>query len=188
MREGVTLRDLASPTFVGVSESDSLRDTAELMAAEDVASAVVLRGETPVGEVSSAGILAELAEGADLAGLTVAEAMDDAPPTLPAEDPASAAVSVFANGARQVLVIDGTELIGAVGPRDVLAVAPAAEHRGTEERPATRGQAPMNPSAGDDSGMAGADTRQGICETCGTLTQELIGVDGQLMCPDCRGV
>lgn len=188
MRDDVTLRDLASSTYVGVSESDSLLGTARLMAEEAVESAVVLRGADPVGTVTAAGILDVVADDPDLSSITAGETMGDPPPALPADERPSTAAAVLANGARQILVTDGDELVGTVDPRDLLAVGP---NFGPEPTDAVEPGGP--PDAERVGGTLSASTaeaehRQGICETCGTLTRDLAAVNGQLMCPDCREV
>ncbi|MFC7195331.1 CBS domain-containing protein [Halosimplex aquaticum] len=52
MERDVSVQEVMDREFVGVSESDGLRETAELMLAEEADSAVVLHGSEPVGVVT----------------------------------------------------------------------------------------------------------------------------------------
>lgn len=196
MNRGITLRDLASPAFVGVNESDTLLGTVRLLADEDESSAVVVRGTEPVGSVTAAAVLGLVADGVDLAATTVGESMTDPPPVLAAGEGVDAAAAAFANGARQVLVADGDELLGTVAPRDLIA-AGGTYGRGTDADAdavaAPRRDADEASGAGiresADAGTAAATSlSQGICEGCGAFARGLAAVDGQLICPDCRGV
>ena len=63
MRNGITVRDVMNREFVGVSESDTLDDAAELMQTEPAEAVLVLRGADPIASLSSATALAALLDG-----------------------------------------------------------------------------------------------------------------------------
>jgi len=52
MERDVSVREVMDREFLGASESDGLREAAELMLVEDADSVVVLRGSDPVGVVT----------------------------------------------------------------------------------------------------------------------------------------
>ncbi|MFB6105760.1 MAG: CBS domain-containing protein [Halobacteriaceae archaeon] len=191
MDDTVTLREVASREFVGVSESDTVRGTVELLAADGDAAAVVMRGTDAVGSVTPRDVFAFLATGGDPATTRVTEVMSDPPERLSADATVADAVAAFGEdtGWRVVVVDPETgEPIGTVGPRDV--VTTGTVERG---RPAATGEVGTGTAA-----TAGAETRrepaedeyatQSICEGCGSLARDLTNVDGQLLCADCRDV
>ena len=167
----LALRDVLSHEFVGVSESDELLDAVELMRSENTSSAVVLRGSTPVGVITAESVFDLLLDDGDPHDVTAADVMDETPESL----------SLDAS------VADAADLMGRTGDPRVLVeardVAPSVEKR-------VRG-APSAPSGPPSSSQGeGNETyaEQGVCEGCGSLAHQLVDVNGQLLCPECRAV
>lgn len=182
----LALRDVMSREFVGVSESDPLLDAVELMRTEDTGSAVVLRGNVPVGVVSSEAVLDLLVDGGDPASATVEAVMENTPPALsPAAVAADAAEVMARTGDSHVLVADDDGVHGVVEAHDLTS---AVNERSSQSAEAV----PTNPDAArTDAGSAPASdeySAQSICEACGSLARELANVNGQLLCLDCRSV
>lgn len=182
MHNGIMVRDVMNREFVGVSESDSLAEAAELMDAEDAAAVVVLRGSEPIGTLSPAGAMAAMLD-ADPESTTVGEVM--APP-VPTVDPSmplsSAAQQLVSHGVSHLLVVDEGAAVGLVTDREVLAA--------TGTTPADEAAAPAAEASAELAAQAGSATAdesvQSICEVCGSLAPELSTVNGQAVCPDCR--
>ena len=61
----MTIRDVMSREFVGVSESDPLDATIDLMLEEKADCVVVLRGDEPVGMMTERNVLASVSENRD---------------------------------------------------------------------------------------------------------------------------
>jgi len=178
----LSLRDVLSREFVGVSESDELLDAVELMREEHTNSAVVLRGSAPVGVVTAGTVFDVLLDGRDPDSVTAGDVMDDPPESLSLDaSVADAADLMGRTGDPHVLVSDDGGVHGVVEARDV---APTVEKQ-------LRG-APAAPSAPPtESGQADAAdsyAEQGVCESCGGLAHELVDVNGQLLCPECQPV
>ncbi|WP_336038074.1 cyclic nucleotide-binding/CBS domain-containing protein [Halobacterium yunchengense] len=176
----LSLRDVLSHEFVGVSESDELLDAVELMRAENTSSAVVLRGTTPVGVITAETVFDLLLDGRDPAAVTAGDVMDETPESLSLDaSVADAADLMGRTGDPRVLVADDDGVHGVVEARDV---APTVEKQ-------LRGapQMPSSPRAGSQQAQ-NAETygEQGVCEGCGGLSPELVDVNGQLLCPECR--
>lgn len=193
MQEDVTVREVMRREFVGVSESDPLREAAELLLEEDGGPAVVLRGGSAVGTFRTADALDRAVSGAALDG-TVSEAMS---PPLPAVAPdlrLSAAASELADaGAEGLLVVEGDEVVGVVTATDLvnatvaLAGPPADESSVSRVRWDT--EAPVEQVTASAEGQSGGpvpEASHGVCETCGALSADLRRVEGQRRCPDCR--
>ncbi|MFB6114159.1 MAG: CBS domain-containing protein [Halodesulfurarchaeum sp.] len=181
----LTVRDLVSRDFVGVSESDSVRGAIELMRDAGETSAVVLHGSSAVGTVSAAELLDSIADGTDLDSTPVSEIMHDSPVSVPPDSTVNEVASHLAHSNVNLVLVEAPdELIGVISPRELVTTV-------TWE-PSEMGQG-TNPlgSEGDRNQGTGIDeeySNQSICEVCGSLTPDLVNVNGQLLCPDCRSM
>lgn len=174
MDETVTVRDVLDPTFVGVGEGDAVSGAAALMREEDEDSAVVLRGEEPVGVVRARDVVALVAAERDPAATTVDEIMVAATPTVRASDRlGEARTAVAASETRRALVLGEDGVAGVLSPGDLLVASARAEP--TEP-----------PAAGGAALQSGEYATQGVCEICGALSSDLTDRNGQLVCVDCR--
>ena len=206
----LALRDVMSHEFVGVSESDGLRDAVGLLRAEHVTSAVVLRGSDPVGMLTADAVIEAVADELDLSAVNVADVMAETPVSLSKDTTVAEAGAVLARtGDPCVLVTDGDEVAGVVEARDIGPAVAGRTESGGGVAPA--GGAPesvagttdtpveMAESAGDGFADAPADeyaeggaqndyAEQGVCESCGGLAAELANVNGRLLCTECRSV
>jgi len=179
MRNGITVREVMNREFVGVSESDSLAEAAELLQSEATDVLVVLRGSEPIGVVTARTAMGALLDGD---GQTpVAEYME--PPLATVEPTASLAAAtqrLVGRGHSHLLVVDGEEIVGLVTDRDLLAAHESVENAGS-------GSQPAEPLAADHSTETSVEgSTQSICEICGSLAPELSEVNGQQVCADCR--
>ena len=181
MRNGITVRDVMNREFVGLSESDTLTEAAELMRSEPTDAVVVLRGSEPIGSLSTLTALSGLLDANGQTPLT--EIMEPPMPTVePTASLADASQQLVGQGHPQLLVVDGEEAVGIVSERDVLAAHESVETAGAAGQP-------TEPRAG---GERSAETTtvegstQSICELCGSLAPELSAVNGQQVCTDCR--
>lgn len=199
-----TVRDVLSREFVAVSESDTLEAVAELMLDEGAGSAVVLRGNAPVGMITERDVLAATIDG-PIDGMTAVDVMGTPAPTVGPDESLDGAVDVMTTeNVRAVVVSDGDGVSGLLTRADIVAAAaslPANDPAGgsgslgipaepTDAAPATTN--PVDPSLsaanpadpGDSS--APEESAQGVCEACGRLTRELRSVDGSMLCSDCE--
>lgn len=178
----LALRDVLSHEFVGVSESDELLDAVELMRSENTNSAVVLRGSSPVGVITAETVFDLLLDGGDPESASAADAMDETPESLSLDASVADAANLMGRtGDPRVLVADEDEVHGIVEARDV---APSVE-----KRLRRASAAPANPPASSAQGESNEPyAEQGVCEGCGSLAHELVDVNGQLLCPECRAV
>lgn len=189
MNSDVTVREIMDREYLGVTESDSLVETVELLLAEDKEAAVVLHGSEHVGVVTERDVLELMVEGPDPAEATVGDAMRDHVPTVQPDETVSTAVDrLSTEPARRLVVSDGDEPIGIVTEEDLLA---------GQNYPSDQPQTPEEsevmttaPEAGTTTGTSPSETEgfedQGICEVCGTLSRDLASFNGQLLCGECR--
>jgi len=200
MNGDVTVQEVMDRAFVGVSESDGLRETVELMLEEEVESVLVLRGQEPVGVLTERDVLATVVS-RRLDGTVVSEAMTE---TVPTVDPdltlTEAAGELSAQSTQRLVVTDGTAPVGILTEHDLLNTSPFQQEAGgppeSGGEPADRkramanameAQAATSERAGTETATAtGSFEEQAICEACSSFTRDLSAFNGQLLCADCR--
>lgn len=195
MNENVTVREVMEREFVGVSESDGVLETSELLVREESDLAVVLRGSEAVGIVTDRDVLAHLVDGGDPETATVEDVMTESVPTVAAEETLPEARDRMSSWSTSCLVVSGGgEPDGVVTEHDILATSTlGTEATATETepgRPDPQAQMATATAAATNSESAADDAfdEQGICEMCGALTRDLSSFNGQLLCADCRDI
>lgn len=207
MEGEVTVRDVMSREYVGVSESDTILGAVRLMHEEGVGSVVVLRGSDPVGIVTESDVLGLVAEESDPAETAVSAVMSQPVISVEAERGLSDAAGTMSHeDIRRILVTDEDELVGVLDERDVISASASLSGVPSfrDQQLAVGEGRVRNPVGGDPAGgepvgddrvgatANGSDRAEysdrSICETCGTLSRELSNVNGQLICVDCRDV
>lgn len=195
MNENVIVREVMEREFVGVSESDGVLQTAELLLGEEADLAVVLRGTDPVGVVTDRDVLAHVVAGGDPEAAVVEDVMTETVPTVTADQTLPEARDRMSSLSTSWLVVsDGGEPDGIVTEHDLLATSvlnsegstaepEPGQHEIEEQMAAATTVATEAESAADD-----AFDEQGICEMCGALTRDLSSFNGQLLCSDCRDI
>ncbi|MFB6082079.1 MAG: CBS domain-containing protein [Halanaeroarchaeum sp.] len=179
----LTLRDVMTREYVGVSESDTVIGAVRLMRDDGAETAVVLRGKEPVGVLSAGDVLDLLASDGDVETQTVDEIMKRSPPKRRPDDAIAEAASAMASAETdQVLVAANGEILGVVTVRDVALYSWELSDPVQETTFLNEKREDQEASAND------AYSDQSICEACGALSRDLTNVNGQLLCPDCRSV
>ncbi|WP_137287281.1 CBS domain-containing protein [Halorussus salinisoli] len=199
MEGEVTVRDVMSREYVGVSESDTVLGAVRLMHEEGVGCAIVLRGSDPVGIVTESDVLALVAEEGDPAETEVSAVMSEPVVSVSADRELSdAAATMSREDIRRLSVTNDEELVGLLSERDVISASASPgvpSFRGGS--PHEVGGEPMGDErlSSDPAEVIADDgedryeySDRSICETCGTLSRELTNVNGQLICADCRDV
>jgi predicted transcriptional regulator len=194
MESDVTIREVMSREYVGVSESDSVLGVVQLMRDEETACVIVLRGSEPVGIVTEWDVLGLVADELDPDESDVAEVMSSPVVTVdPDRGLSEAAETMAREGIRNLLVTENDDIVGVLTQRDVIAATGSlarttnsaqATAPGTDPEPRASSANPARQGAGGRVGFE----RQGICEVCGALSHSLVEENGQLVCADCRGV
>lgn len=195
MQSDVTVRDVMTRDFVGVSEGDDLLPTVELMLRENVESVVVVRGQEPVGILTERDVLALVVRGEPPEETTVADAMTASVQTVESDRSLDeAADRMAAADTRRVLVTETGDTVGLLTEHDLLSAATVESRQQqtrNSERLATNGgvePAPAMDAERDATPADAAYSAQSICQECGALAEDLVDLDGQLVCADCREV
>lgn len=199
MEGEVTVRDVMTRDFVGVSESDSVLGAVQLMDEEGVGCVVVLRGTEPVGIMTESDVIGFVADGGDPAETEVATLMSDPVVSVNADRALTDATGTMSReDIRRLVVTNDGELVGVLSERDVISASaslstvptfPDESPRevGDRVRSETLGSETLGATAGNTE-AANEYSDRSICEVCGTLSRELANVNGQLICADCREV
>jgi CBS domain-containing protein len=195
MNAGVSVRELMNREYVGVSESDNIVETVELLLRENAEIAVVQRGSDCVGVLTERDVLATLVEGPPPGEATVGDAMTESVPTVePDESVETAATELSSRSVRRLVVTDGGEPVGVLTERDVLASRTYGAEPGTStaDAAAVGDGAPGTVGSGSAAREMEAGTDQfedqSICEGCGALASDLAAFNGQLLCAECRDI
>lgn len=194
MELDVTVREVMDDAYVGVSESDGVLETVELLLNEGAAVAIALQGSEVVGVCTERDVLAMLVRGEEPDATTVGDVMTASVPTIRSDRTlAEARDRMMTEGTRWLVVVDGDEPRGVVTEHDLL-VGTALSAESTGRSVADEANEPAvvtgSTATASESETASEDAfeDQGICEVCGTLTHDLSSFNGQLRCADCRTV
>lgn len=193
MDEELTVRDVMTREYVGVSESDTVEDVVDLMLEDGTPGVVVLRGSDPVGTVDERAVLSEVVAGDLPADAAISEVMAGPEPRVAETDRLAEAVSILSTNDRKHLLVtaeDDGEVVGLLSTEDVIAaatsmLATAGIEAGEVETDVQRAVA----GEGREAASGNADySTQSVCEVCGSLMPGLQNVNGQVVCGDCRSV
>lgn len=206
MRTDTTASDVMHREFLGVSESDTLSDAAELLVSEEADCLIVVRGGTVVGRLGARDALAAvLSDAPD--ETTVGDVMDSPPPTVEPNAPLSTVEErLISEGTRRVVVTTNGEAVGVVSDHDTLAAGATRGAAAPDGESAVGAGAAPDPSVEPDPAVdaemgreidrtmsaestdASGSPTQGVCEVCGSLAPSLSTTNGQVVCPDCQQV
>lgn len=179
MNRSVRVRDVMTRSYVGVSESDPVTGAATLMRDDGVTSAVVLRGQKPVGMLHAGDLIDLIADGRDPESTTVTAAMTDSVISIDADSDVTTAVNAIADtDARQLVVLENGEITGVLSEHDMITAHAIRQTDPTDHAPETE---PLNSAQSPTDEF----TTQSVCEACGSLAESLTERNGQLVCPDC---
>ncbi|MFC6732952.1 MULTISPECIES: cyclic nucleotide-binding/CBS domain-containing protein [unclassified Haladaptatus] len=182
MEDTVTIRDVMTREFIGVSESDSAVNTAHLLREEGQGCAVVLRGQEAVGLVTEGDMLALFLNGANPEKATVSDVMHPGIVTVGDDMSLEEAAGMLTRGdAGRLVVLENEKPVGIVTEKD-LVTASILGHLGLSE------ETEIEPNISEVDQLDTEYSNQSICEVCGSLTRDLVNVNGQLVCTDCRDI
>lgn len=192
MKSDLTVREIMSRDFVGVSESDDITDVASVLREEGSSMAAVVRGHEPVGVISAVDLLSLVPKRA--ADSTAGEFMREPEGEIsPDRHLIDALDWMSTHGSGRLLVTDDDELVGVLTAADALTAAASLLENGTGRRLEEDlvGASSAGAVADRTTAPTATDTEyssQSVCESCGTLTQQLQNFNGQMLCADCRDV
>jgi CBS domain-containing protein len=191
MNTEVSVREVMDREYVGVTESDDLVETVELLLREEADTAVVLRGTEPVGVLTERDVLAVIVEEPDPTEATVGDAMTESVPTVSPDTSLDAAADEMSTRAdRRLVVTSGGEPLGLITEHDLLTTRTRDPMAETDQPAAATVEASSGTALATESETGEEDNfeDQSICQGCGTFTRDLATFNGQLLCADCRDI
>lgn len=187
MVEDLAVREVMTREYVGVSESDTVRDAAQLMLDEEQSAIAVLRGSDPVGLVLESQLLITLLNGNDPDEMRIDAVMSGPPTVLSPDTGIAEAAAVLADAKTDhVFVGHNNELLGVLSENDLITAVTSVLTTESSDRYDEQREGAQDVTASTDrEPMA---TSQSVCESCGIFKPDLELVNGQLLCTDCRAV
>ena len=181
MVEDLTVRDVMTREYIGVSESDTVQETADLLREDDQSAIAVLHGSDPVGMVLERHLLSAYVDGRDPNETRMDAIMHPSPPSVRPDRSLGEAAAILADvPGDHILVLDGDELIGILSEGDLLRALVT-----TLETDPNADEVGVRMDVTPDTATSTLSD-QSVCELCGEFKRGLQSIDGQLLCSDCR--
>ena len=183
METDIPLRDVMVREVVQGDKELNVRDAAKLMKRYGVDSIVVLSNDEPVGMVTQGDIIgAVVSKDTKPSTVKLKDIMTMPLITASSNDHLSDIARMMAKERiRKVPVIEDDKLVGIVADVDILAVS-------SEMNTILADLIEMNVDRETFGGTGGEGEgiRQGICEKCGTFSNDLVMRDGLMVCETCK--
>ncbi len=174
MKYAVPVADLMSKEPIVVGPDATVAEVARVMKERDVGSIIIISDHRPMGIVTEKDLVTKVvARDAIPSKVRVGEIMSTPVVAIdPLTEVVDAARKMASLHIRRLPVVRGGELVGVVTEADILKIWPALIE-------VTRERARMA------SSPQGEEV-EGYCEKCSMFAEDLMPVDGQLLCADCR--
>jgi len=179
METNIPVKEVMVRDVVKADMRMNARDAARMMLKYDVDSVIIVNRGEPIGIVTERDMIRELVS-KDIKPSTVGlkDLMKSPLVTAsPDDDLMEVARMMLKNKIRRVPVVENGKLVGIVADVDILAVY-------SEMNSILAELVEMNVER--EIGQSGEELSQGICERCGTFSENLSLVDGLLLCESCR--
>lgn len=156
----------------------TVKQAAQVMRSARVGSLIILEGGKPIGILTERDLMNKIvAEGKSPGRVKVAQAMSQ--PLIyvtPTDRITDAAEKMSRSRVRRLPVVKGEKLVGIITENDILRLSPALIEI-TREWSRITGRARSENKEGMSSGY---------CESCSAYSDQLLMVDGELLCQECR--
>lgn len=178
----ISVGDIMTRNYVSASPSDSLHECAKKMARQRVDSLLITNKTRLVGILTSRDIIWAITKkpGLDLKKIKgIQVATKKLAVIKPSSDISQALEKMKASNFRRLPVISHGELLGVITLKDILAIAPElyGETRFLFDQ--------IREEESKINRAAAKVPFEGLCENCGAFS-DILKVEGQLLCPDCR--
>lgn len=182
METDIPLREIMVREVVTGDENLNVREAAKIMKKYDVDSIVVLNDGDPVGIVTQGDIIGELVS-KDTTPSTVKLKDVMTTPLVtasPGDRLSDIATKMATEKIRKVPIVENDKLVGIVADVDILSVS-------SQMNSILEDLIEMNVER-DIIGteIEGEEIGQGICEKCGSFSNDLILTDGLMVCESCK--
>jgi CBS domain-containing protein len=172
----VELKEVMTEGVIAIEKDESVVSAARMLEEENIRGLVVVDNEDAVGVVVCRDIVYQVvAEGKDPLETTVGDIMST--DLIVAEEDElldDVAMAMSQNNVSRVPVVRGDMLVGIVTQSDILRAWPGFAEIMSEDIEMEAEAAPRERS------------QSGVCEECENYSENLVEVDGRLLCSECR--
>lgn len=176
----LTAKDVMTRGVVTISPSATIAEAAKVMSENKVGCLIIIENNRPVGIITDTDILARVvSKELNPSKVKVKNVMSTPLITIaPDADISEAARLMEQTQVKRLPVMKNNRLVGLISTTDLAAMCPVlVEYSGVVgERRELIARPPV----------VAVPTELGICENCGTYTDTLYDVDGQLVCETCK--
>lgn len=175
---GVPIREAMryNPTTIGVEAT--VAKAAEKMCRDDVGSCIVLQNNLPKGIVTEVDINCKVvARDKKPSEIHVSEIMSTPLITIDVDKTVGDATHMMVNKkVRRLPVVDGEKVVGLVTVRDILSISNEMNEIMSDLIKVNNNYEKSIPD----------DSSTGICDSCGSMSDDLEVYDGRMLCSRCR--
>jgi len=174
----MSVREVMTKKVFSTDIKATMTEVARQMIGRNVGSIIVTENKEAVGIITERDIVRKLAEGTEKLDRVCAGEIMSSPimTAKPSTNIIDAAEQMVRCNIRRLAVMEGGDIVGVVTDRDVLTVSPGLNTILVNLIEMNRAQTiPMAP-----------EPEGGICESCGTFSNDLRLSNGMMMCESCR--
>jgi len=172
----VKVSQIMKKYVVTVEPDLSMSDAAKIMSNNRIGSVIIMKAKKPVGIVTTEDITSIVAKGMDPKKMKISDLKRKRFITASPDDGIlEISRMMVRSGVKRIPIIDKGKLVGIVSDKEILATSPELIDILSEKL-----KARMERVAKPDEMISG------ICEECGSYSDELENTGGRWVCEDCR--
>lgn len=177
MQTGITVREMMSSPVVTVQETDSIEVASKLMKNHEIGSIVIVDDTgRPLGMLTERDIVIRVtAENRIPSSVQVKQVMSRPLVTIsPSDNIETAAKKMNSSSVRRLAVMEKGQLVGIVSSKDIVSITPELiEIIAHKVRLAPEPEEELR-------------SMTGYCDNCSVWSEQLVEVEGNYLCEECR--
>lgn len=174
----ISVRETMSKNVFDIDVSASVLEIAEKMAENDTDNIIVTEDGDSIGIITEHDIITKTVVKNILPSEMTAREIMSSPiiATKPSTSVIEAAEMMVKSNIRRLAVIEGDNIMGMITDRDIIAIAPGLTTILEE----------LIELNHENNIHKEPELERGICQRCDTLVDSLVGVNGLMLCEDCK--
>ncbi len=176
MAIGITVKEDMTESVSTVKPKDAAERVLKKIVDLDIGAVIVVKDQKPIGIITSTDLLKKVFyRGKNPEEVKVEDIMTHPIRTIDANTDIKEATEIMRDlGIKRLPVTENEKLVGIISETDLIAIDPAVHEIIAEKAKTKRFTPPKQESF------------TGICEECGSYSENLITKEGRLVCPECR--
>lgn len=174
----ISVREIMSEKVIIMDVESNMSEVAQEMIKHNVGSMIITKDNNAVGIITERDVVRKIAEdGIKPVDISAGDMMSSPIITIrPSTNIIAAAGLMTRSGIRRLAIMEGGDIVGIVTDRDVLTVSPGLNTILVDLIEMNREQnIPRTP-----------EQEKGVCEYCGNFAEDLVLVNGLMLCERCR--